>query len=83
VEEEALRRVLREDEWRRMDALRSQLWLWMSRKERYWRQLSRCRIISEGDRNTKYFDLTATMRRQRNWIDKLMLNGEEVSDVQL
>ena len=80
VEEEAQRRALREDEWGRMDALRSQLWLWMNRRERYWRQLSRCRIIREGDRNTKYFHLTASMRRQRNWIDRLRINGEEVFD---
>ena len=81
LEEEAQRRPLGLDEWSRMDALRSQLWLWMNRQERYWRQLSRCKIIREGDRNTKYFHLKATMRRQRNCIDKLMINGEEVTDV--
>ena len=32
VEEEALSREIMEDEWRRIDALRSQLWLWMIRK---------------------------------------------------
>ena len=80
MEKEAQRRVLRRDECSRMDALRSQLWLWKNRKERYWRQLSRCKIIREGDRNTKYFHLTASMRRQRIRIDRMMINGEEVAD---
>ena len=81
VEGEALSRELREDEWSRLDALRSQLELWMIRKERYWKQLFRCKIIREGDRNTRYFHLAATMRRQSNCIDNLLINGEEVADV--
>ena len=80
LEEEAQRRSLRLDEWGRMDAIRSQLWLWMIRQERFWRQLSRCKIIREGDRNTKYFHLTASLRRQRNGINKLLINGVEVAD---
>jgi len=63
LDKEAQSRTLDECDWVRMDALQSQLWHWMVRKERYWRQLSRCKVIKEGDRNTKYFHLKATMRR--------------------
>ena len=80
AEEEALRREIGEVEWSRIEALRTQMWLWMVRKERYWKQLSRCKVIREGDRNTKYFHLSATMRRNRNRIDNLLIQGVEVSD---
>ena len=80
AEEEALRREIGVVEWSRIEALRTQMWLWMVRKERYWKQLSRCKVIREGDRNTKYFHLSATMRRNRNRIDKLLIQGVEVSD---
>ena len=83
LDEEAQKRNLDECEWARLDALRSQLWHWMIRKERYWRQLSRCKVMMEGDRNTKYFHLKATMRRKRNMIDKLLINGEEVTDMKV
>ena len=81
LEKEAQSRVLEDHEWIRMDALRSQLWLWMARKMRYWRQLSRSKIIKEGDRNTKFFHLKASMRRQRNMIDKIQYEGKESSDI--
>jgi len=37
LEKEAQNRQLEEHEWSRMDALKSQLGLWMIRKERYWK----------------------------------------------
>ena len=61
LESAAQIRELQEDEWSRLDALRTQLWLWTARNERYWRQLSRCKLIKEGDRNTKYFQLAACL----------------------
>ena len=81
LEKEAQNRQLEEHEWSRMDALKSQLGLWMIRKERYWKQLSRCKIIKEGDRNTKYFHLIASARRQRNVIERITANGKEVTDI--
>jgi len=83
IEREAQVRELQEEEWSRLDALRTQLWMWTARNERYWRQMSRCKWIKEGDRNTKYFHLAATMRRRRNQIDKLNIDGEEISDVKV
>jgi len=69
-----------ETDWFRKEAIQAQLWLWMLRNERYWRQLSRCKIIKEGDRNTKFFHLKASFRRQRKSIDKLLVDGVELSD---
>lgn len=83
LDKEAQLRCLEESEWCRLEALRAQLWFWMLRKERYWRQLSRCKLIKEGDRNTRYFHLKATMRRQRNTIDKLRINGVVVTDLKV
>ena len=83
AEEAVIRGETGEIAWSRIEALRSQLWLWMIKNERYWKQLSRCRVVKDGDRNTKYFHLTATMRRQRNRIDKLKIDGVEISDMSI
>jgi len=83
LESVAQDRELQEEEWSRLEALRTQLGLWTTRNERYWRQMSRCKWIKEGDRNTKYFHLAATMRRQRNQINKLKIEGDEISDIKL
>jgi len=80
LEQKALEDELDESDHSRMEALNSQLWLWMARKERYWRQLSRCKIIKEGDRNTKFFHLKAKMRQQRNRIDKIWFQGAEITE---
>jgi len=81
LEDKAQTSELEESDFCRLEALRSQLWLWMIRKERYWRQLSRCRIIKEGDRNTKFFHLKAKMRQQRNRIDRIWAQGEEITEI--
>ncbi|XP_073002499.1 uncharacterized protein [Typha latifolia] len=41
-----------------------------------WLQRSRLRWTEEGDRNTKFFHISATMRRQRNMISGIMGDGE-------
>lgn len=40
-----------------------------------WFQKSRTKWISSGDRNTKYFHRTATIRKQRNKVTSLV--GED------
>jgi len=64
----------------RRRAIQSQLWLWMARRERYWKQMSRSKVLKEGDRNTKYFHLMATMRRKRKMIDAIVVDGIEYVD---
>ncbi|KAL6208769.1 hypothetical protein ACLB2K_019714 [Fragaria x ananassa] len=42
----------------------------------FWKQKSRDKWLSEGDRNTKFFHLTTIVRRRRNKIDGLFdING--------
>jgi len=72
--------MLDEVEWHRRDALQSLLWLWQTRKERYWKQLLRCKIIKEGDRNTKYFHVLATIRRRKKMISSLTRGTEVIND---
>jgi len=52
----------------------------MERRERYWKQMSGCKILKDGDRNTRYFHLIATMRRKRKMIEKILVEGVEYSD---
>ena len=49
----------------RLNALKSQLDKWYSRRCCYWKQISREKIIKEGDRNFKYFHAMAAVRARR------------------
>jgi len=72
---------LQETDVQRSKALQSQLWLWLARKERFWKQMSRCKILKEGDRNTRYFHLIASIRRKKKMIEKIVVNGVEHTDI--
>lgn len=49
------------------------LTLWR-REELYWKQRSRVKWLTEGDRKTTFFHLTMTTRRRRNHISRIMDN---------
>ena len=49
------------------------LWRWLKGKEVFWVQQSRAKWIKEGDRNTRYFHVMATMRRRKNAIESLTI----------
>ncbi|KAL1185194.1 hypothetical protein V6Z11_A01G098600 [Gossypium hirsutum] len=54
-----------------LKAARDQLRHLYDTKERYWAQRARNQWLREGDRNTRYFHVRATGRKEKNSIDKL------------
>lgn len=60
----------------RLNALMGQLKVWHSRKEDYWKQLSRDQHLKNGDKNTKYFQAVAFIKRRR----KLMVEIKKVEE---
>lgn len=55
------------------------LWTWMKRKEVYWAQNSRIRWLKEGDRNTNFFHTVASIKRRKNAINSIEIEGEKIS----
>ena len=48
-----------------------------------WRQKSRVLCIRKGDRNTKFFHRIANSNKRFNSIDRLMVDGELSSDLEV
>ncbi|XVF04129.1 hypothetical protein REPUB_Repub05bG0055500 [Reevesia pubescens] len=59
-------------------AKKQTLWVMYRNEERSWLQKSRLKWALEGDRNTKFFHLTASARRRINRIDRLQFFGRVV-----
>lgn len=58
----------------------SDLWEWMKRKEVYWAQQSRITWLKEGDKNTKFFHAIASIKRRKNMILSIDVNGKNISE---
>ncbi|KAJ8424919.1 hypothetical protein Cgig2_027315 [Carnegiea gigantea] len=80
IDEEESVTNLEEVELAREKALDSQLWIRVGRNERYWRQLSKCKLLKEGDRNIRYFHTLAMIKIRKRHIQQVQLNGSIVAD---
>ncbi|KAL9664408.1 hypothetical protein QQ045_019808 [Rhodiola kirilowii] len=49
---------------------------WLLREELFWKQRSRVDWLKEGDRNTRFFHLHASRRREINTIESLKVDGD-------
>ena len=56
---------------------------WLRKQEIYWAQRSRVNWIKHGDKNSKFFHLKASQRRQKNLIQGIMdTEGRCVKDIE-
>ncbi|KAL4366278.1 hypothetical protein GQ457_05G030610 [Hibiscus cannabinus] len=60
--------------------LKNSLWAKYRREEREWLQKSRLRWFKEGDRNTRFFHITASLRRAQNQISSIKSGPVVVKD---
>ncbi|KAL6194550.1 hypothetical protein ACLB2K_035632 [Fragaria x ananassa] len=65
-----------EDDRRRADTLIAEVVDLWDKEECYWAQRSRVNWLKAGDKNTKFFHITAVHRRQRNRILRLQSQEE-------
>ncbi|GMJ13957.1 hypothetical protein HRI_005064900 [Hibiscus trionum] len=62
--------------------LRSTLWKKYRTEEREWLQKSRVKYFKEGDRNTKFFHLTTSMRSKVNLISEICVDNSLLTDTE-
>ncbi|RVW35575.1 Transposon TX1 uncharacterized 149 kDa protein [Vitis vinifera] len=55
---------------------------WVLMEEVHWRQMSRELWLKEGDRNTGYFHRMTNAHRRNNSLDRIMINGELLTEDQ-
>ncbi|KAL4308214.1 hypothetical protein GQ457_01G004750 [Hibiscus cannabinus] len=63
--------------------LRAKLWKLYREEEHEWLQKSRLRWFTEGDRNTRFFHIAASLRRKKNQILCLTVGNRSLSDPRL
>ncbi|KAL4323977.1 hypothetical protein GQ457_11G027850 [Hibiscus cannabinus] len=61
-------------------SLKIELWSILRREEREWLQKSRLKWFQERDKNTKFFQLSATVRRNINRIEAITVGNNTLKD---
>jgi hypothetical protein len=69
---------LSETEKTKLQGLNSDLWEVNRRVEDIWRQKSRQNWCKMGDKNTRFFHISASLRKGRNYISKIDHNGSHL-----
>lgn len=64
----------------RLNTLRGQLNLWYSRKESYWTQMSRDDLVKDVDRNTKYFQPVASIKKRKKLMVEIQKGRKMLRD---
>ncbi|RVW53000.1 Suppressor of mec-8 and unc-52 protein-like 1 [Vitis vinifera] len=55
---------------------------WVLLEEAHWRQMSRELWLREGDKNTGFFHKMASAHWRNNFLDRIIINGEELVEEQ-
>ncbi|KAL4348556.1 hypothetical protein GQ457_17G007420 [Hibiscus cannabinus] len=80
LESSALTSLVNSEIFKQIRELRSSIWERYRKEEREWLQKSRLRWFKEGDKNTRFFHLTASRRRNANFIAAIESENGEIVD---
>ena len=63
-----------------LNSSKSSLHNWLNAQATHWKQKAKANWLQDGDRNTKFFHLSAKSRSIRNRIDKITVDGNLFED---
>ncbi|GMJ13795.1 hypothetical protein HRI_005048700 [Hibiscus trionum] len=80
LENEIIKKGMSAERREEIRTLKSALWAKFKREEREWAQKSRVRWLKDGNKNTKFFHITASIRRSRNLIPSVKVGNKLVEN---